>query len=73
MWCCHHNVTNDLLKDIKLNFPGSNYFFKVNNRNTKKNCEIFSKLMMKTPSNDVLLSSLSLRVKVEETLKHRCV
>ena len=29
--------------------PGNIYLFKVNTRNTRKNCEIFSKLTIKTP------------------------
>ena len=30
-------------------FPTYIYLFKVNNRNTRKKCEIFSKLTIKTP------------------------
>ena len=30
-------------------FPAGNYMFKVNNRNTRKRCEICSKLTIKTP------------------------
>ena len=29
-------------------FPANNYLFKVNNRNTRKRCEICSKLTIKT-------------------------
>ena len=29
-------------------FPASNYIFKVNNRNTRARCEIYSKLTIKT-------------------------
>ena len=29
--------------------PAYNYMFKINNRNTRKKCEIFSKLTIKTP------------------------
>ena len=32
-----------------LNFPANIYLFKVNNRNTRKRCEICSKLTTKTP------------------------
>ena len=31
-------------------FPAKIYLFKVNNRNTRKRCEICSKLTIKTPS-----------------------
>ena len=30
-------------------FPANIFLFKVNNRNTRKKCEIFSKLTIKTP------------------------
>ena len=30
-------------------FPANIYFFKVNNRNTEKRCDIYSKLTIKTP------------------------
>ena len=30
-------------------FPANIYLFKVNNRNTEKRCEIYSKLTIKTP------------------------
>ena len=30
-------------------YPGNTYLFKVNNRNTRKRCEIYSKLVIKTP------------------------
>ena len=30
-------------------YPASNYMFKVNNRDTRKRCEIRSKLTIKTP------------------------
>ena len=30
-------------------YPGNIYLFKVNNRNTRKRCEICSKLVIKTP------------------------
>ena len=33
----------------KANNPANIYLFKVNNRNTRKRCEIFSKLTIKTP------------------------
>ena len=31
------------------NRRSGNYMFKVNNRNTRKRCEIYSKLTIKTP------------------------
>ena len=37
-----------LFQARKLNFPANIYLFKVNNRNTRKRCEICSKLA-KTP------------------------
>ena len=30
-------------------FPAGNYMFKVNNRNTRTRCEIYSKLTIKIP------------------------
>ena len=30
-------------------YPAGNYMFKVNNRNTRTRCEIYSKLTIKTP------------------------
>ena len=30
-------------------YPGNIYLFKVNRRNTRKTCEIYSKLTIKTP------------------------
>ena len=35
------------------NSPSNNYLFKVNNRNTRKRCEIRSKLTIKTPCSSV--------------------
>ena len=35
--------------DKVLNIPANIYLFKVNNRNTRKRCEIGSKLTTKTP------------------------
>ena len=30
-------------------YPGNTYLSKVNNRNTRKRCEIYSKLVIRTP------------------------
>ena len=38
-------IERDLMKKL---FPGANYMFKVNNRNTWRRCEICSKLTIKT-------------------------
>ena len=44
------NCFNTTLKVIKTwDYPAGNYMFKVNNRNTRTRCEIFSKLTIKTP------------------------
>ena len=32
-----------------MHFPAGNYMFKVNNRNSKTGCEIYSRLTIKTP------------------------
>ena len=34
---------------MHIQYPAGNYMFKVNNRNTRKKCERFSKLTIKTP------------------------
>ena len=34
---------------VNITFPASIYLLKVNNRNTRRNCEICSKLTIKTP------------------------
>ena len=36
------------LKIEKISGPESNYLLKVNNRNTRERCEIYSKLIIKT-------------------------
>ena len=42
-------ITNwGITDDIDL-FSATIYLFKVNNRNTRKTCEIYSKLTIKTP------------------------
>ena len=38
-------------------YPGNTYLFKVNNRDTKKMCEIRSKLTIKTPEQSPLRHS----------------
>ena len=48
--CCHNGSDNKL----KLGFSGGNfpsrlYLLKVNNRNTRKRCEMYFKLTIKTP------------------------
>ena len=50
---------------LKRHYPGNIYLFKVNNRTTRKRCEICSKLTIKTPGwrqwfNDVVLMSFLL-------------
>ena len=35
-------------KSLTLHVPADNYMFKVNNRNTRTRCEIYSKLTIKT-------------------------
>ena len=42
------NVAKDVMKVFHAN-PTNIYLFKVNNRNTRKRCEICSKLTIKTP------------------------
>ena len=49
-------------------FAANKYMFKVNNRNTKKWCEICSKLTIKTPDvNDIVLVSLILTLNIFHT------
>ena len=35
-------------------FPAGNYMFKVNNRNTRTRCEMYSKLTIKIPERRLL-------------------
>ena len=45
------------------NYPAGNYMFRVNNRNTRRKCEICSKLTIKTPywrRSSVLLLTLNI-------------
>ena len=53
------SIENDRLYQT---FPANIYVLKVNNRNTRKRCEICSKLTIKTPENviDVVLLFLLL-------------
>ena len=67
--CCHHSLTNDLFKDTKINFPGNNYLFKVNNRNTRKSCKTCSKLTIKTLERRQWLRSYVLIVNLEHISK----
>ena len=41
--CFHNEITNSK------QYPASNYIFKVDNRNTRRRCEICSKLIIKIP------------------------
>ena len=43
------NKVTDLRLNKGLIFPANNYLFNVSNRNTRKSCEIYSKLTRKTP------------------------
>ena len=36
---------------LKANFPANIYLFKINNRNTRKRCEICSKITIKAPDH----------------------
>ena len=50
--CCilHASVTMmNYLYNLDIGIPVSIYLFKVNNRNTRKMCEICSKLTIRTP------------------------
>ena len=40
---------SDAEKQVPKNFPAHIFLFKVSNRNTRKRCEICSKLIIKTP------------------------
>ena len=42
-------MTSQLLNYLSPHFPVGNYMFKVNNINTRRRCEICSKLTLKTP------------------------
>ena len=42
-------VIVDKVKNVRCTFSASIYLLKVNNRNTRTSCEIFSKLTIKTP------------------------
>ena len=49
-----YNDSRDIMFDTSIDFkmphiPAVNYMFKVNNRNTRTNCEICSKLTIKIP------------------------
>ena len=45
---------NDFYISMKPYIPANIYFFKVNNRNTRRRCEICSKLSLRTPGLDSL-------------------
>ena len=47
--------------------PVNIYLFKVNNRNIRKSCEIYSKLAIKTPKRDVALVFLLLSLNIIHT------
>ena len=40
-----------------LGYPVGNYMFKVNNRNARTRCEIYSKLTITTPSSSVSINN----------------
>ena len=44
-----YNYKWSCVNEIGSNFPANIYLFKVNNKNTRKKCEKFSKLTIKTP------------------------
>ena len=44
-------------KTIRIFYSANIYLFKVNNRNTRKRCEIFSKFTIKTPERRQRLRS----------------
>ena len=41
------------------NYPAGNYMFKVNNRNTRTRCEIYSKLALNTPEWHCIFDSFN--------------
>ena len=43
------NFFDNFLSIITRDIPAGNYLFKVNNKNTRKRCEICSKLTIKIP------------------------
>ena len=48
-WVPHLKNQSKFSKKERSQYPTNIYFFKVNNRNTRKRCEICSKLIIKTP------------------------
>ena len=46
--------------ESRINHPASIYLFKVNNRNTRKRCEMCSKVTIKTPKWHLFLAHLLL-------------
>ena len=46
---CRYATSNNDSNKILNNNPANIYLFKVTNRNTRKRCEISSKLTIKTP------------------------
>ena len=46
---CIRTKQNTIIKNNNITFPVNIYLFKVNKRNTRKRCEICSKLTIKTP------------------------
>ena len=57
-----HRVFAEALKIFNRNKPDNTYLLKVNNRNTRKRCEICSKLTIKTSERDVVLIIWRLRI-----------
>ena len=47
-WRFHVNVSLNIWHESHCSYPAGNYMFKVNNRNTRKRCEICSKLTINT-------------------------
>ena len=43
------SIEKDILSSGSDYFPAGNYMFKVNNRNDRTRCDIFSKLTIKIP------------------------
>ena len=49
-----HHKSNNGFKTVfeKIEHPAKIYLFKVNNRNTRKRCELYSELTTKTPEGN---------------------
>ena len=64
------NFEIKMIRRLEKISPVGNYMFKVNNRNTRIRCEIYSKLTIKTPErrHDVVLVPLLLTLSIFHTL-----